>query len=132
MLLAKVIFSLTCMLSAEIISPENLRASSMPRRDFPLPVEPKIVKIGTRDISTSQHQSLNGTTHALPNPHGPAAPWIRPCDSMAVDFECVSFQPEIVNYLNHNVNTVGYIYLWTVELGSFWDTFKCVLDLHCR
>lgn len=44
---------LTCMLSAEMISPDKRRASSIPSRDFPEPVAPRITRIGTRDISTS-------------------------------------------------------------------------------
>lgn len=42
--------ALTCMLSADIISVLNFLASSIPRRDFPVPVAPKITITGTRDI----------------------------------------------------------------------------------
>ena len=46
------------MLSAEMISPEKRRASSMASRDFPDPVAPRITKIGTRDIDTSLQSTI--------------------------------------------------------------------------
>lgn len=45
----------TCMLSADIISPENRWASSIPKRDFPEPVAPRITRTGTRGITIVQN-----------------------------------------------------------------------------